>query len=448
LRADEKVLTGWGRSTHSRARVARPGSVDEVRAALGTANGRGSVARGLGRSYGDAAQNAGGLVLSTGRLDAVRQIDLESGTVTAEAGLSLDALMRLLVPLGWFVPVTPGTRFVTIGGAIAADIHGKNHHRDGGFGRYVTSFELLLPSGEQVAVDSGDELFAATVGGMGLTGLILAATFRIVPIESGWMTVDVEQAHDLDDALDRMRRDDHRYQYSVAWIDCLPRRSGLGRAVLTRGAHASAEVASDRPSPNAPGGLSRPALRAPRWTPPGLLNQATVRAFNELWFRKPSSRPGTIVQPLGAFFHPLDSIRGWNRLYGPGGFVQHQSVVPFGAEDVLRAMLERIARSREPAFLGVLKQLGRGDGMLSFPIEGWTLALDFPAGSAGLPALLHGLDELVAGAGGRVYFAKDAVLRADMVTAMYPRIDEWRAVRDRVDPDRRLQSDLARRLSL
>jgi decaprenylphospho-beta-D-ribofuranose 2-oxidase len=353
------------------------------------------IARGLGRSYGDAAQNAGGLVLDTALLDGIAAADLERGQVRVGGGLS--------TPVG----------------------------------------ELDLDP------ERDAELFWATAGGMGLTGLVLEATLRLLPVETSRIRVDTERASDLDDVMARMDEGDRRYRYSVAWIDCVARGRALGRSVLTRGDHATL---SELPARLRAGALSfDPAERvqAPPFAPDGLLNRLTVRAFNELWFRKAPKLERGRLQPLTSFFHPLDFIGGWNRLYGRRGFLQYQLVVPFGAEDALRLALTRLSEARCASFLAVLKRFGPASpGPLSFPTPGWTLALDVPARVPGLGPLLDGLDDIVAGAGGRVYLAKDSRLRPELVPRMYPRLEEWRETRRRVDPGGVLRSDLSRRLGL
>jgi decaprenylphospho-beta-D-ribofuranose 2-oxidase len=443
---DRLLLTGWGRTAPSRALVVEA-DADDVPAIVQAATTRGVLVRGLGRSYGDAAQNAGGTVVRLRSAADTIRLDAAAGRVTAGAGTSFDELMRFLVPQGWFVPVTPGTRYVTLGGAIASDVHGKNHHVDGSFGNHVTSMRMVLADGSLRCLTpaSDPELWWATVGGMGLTGAIVEAEFTAAPIATSRCLVDTTRAGDLDELLAVMEATDHTHRYSVAWIDLLASGARLGRAVVTAGDHAPLDAVD----------AGDPLAFAPRTlasVPPGVpnvLNHTFVRAFNETWFRKAPRRRTGEVQSIGRFFHPLDGVDRWNRLYGRGGFLQYQLVVPFGEERALRTVIERVAGSGHASFLAVLKRFGPGNSApLSFPTPGWTLTLDVPAAAAGLGELLHGLDDLVLDAGGRHYFAKDAHTTPEAVRRGYPRLAEWQAVRDRVDPDGRWVSDLARRLEL
>ncbi|MER8008358.1 FAD-binding oxidoreductase [Streptomyces sp. NPDC094149] len=443
------TVTGWGRTAPTAARLIRPRTYEEAAAAVRECGVRGGIPRGLGRAYGDAAQNAGGAVFDMTGLDRIHAIDADDGTVLCGAGVSLHRLMEVLLPLGWFVPVTPGTRQVTVGGAIGADIHGKNHHVSGSFSRHVLSFELLTAEGEIRTVGRGTPLFDATAGGMGLTGVILTATLGLLPVETSLMSVDTERADDLDDLMARLTDTDHHYRYSVAWIDLLARGAATGRAVLTRGDHAPFDALPARARARALQFRTPRFPSAPAFLPEGLLSRTTVGLFNELWYRKaPRARTGEL-QRISAFFHPLDGVPHWNRVYGRGGFVQYQFVVGHGQEDTLRRIVRRIAERRCPSFLAVLKRFGPADpGWLSFPLPGWTLALDIPAALPGLGPFLDGLDEEVAAAGGRVYLAKDSRLRPELLAAMYPRLDDFRALRAQLDPRGVFVSDLSRRLAL
>lgn len=448
--AETASVTGWGRTAPSVARLIRPRTYEEAVAAVRTCGARGGIPRGLGRAYGDAAQNAGGAVFDMTGLDRVHAVDADGGTVLCGAGVSLHRLMEVLLPLGWFVPVTPGTRYVTVGGAIGADIHGKNHHGSGSFSRHVLAMELLTADGTVQPVRPGTDLFDATAGGMGLTGVILTATLQLQPVQTSLMSVDTERATDLDDLMARLTAGDDRYRYSVAWIDLLARGAATGRAVLTRGDHAPLDAL---PAGSAPGATRWPSAPPASPRPPAPARRPAHppqrrRLQRALVPQGPRLRRGQL-QSIAAFFHPLDGVPHWNRIYGRGGFVQYQFVVGYGQEDALRRIVDRIAARRCPSFLAVLKRFGDADpGWLSFPRPGWTLALDVPAALPGLGAFLDELDEQVAAAGGRVYLAKDSRLRPELLAAMYPRLDDFRALRAELDPRGVFVSDLARRLSL
>ena len=458
----ELLLGGWGRAGATRAWLSTPGGDDQVAGLLAEASSQGVIARGLGRSYGDAAQCAGGTVVDTRLIDHIGEVDA-CGEVEVGGGASLDALVRRTLPQGWFLPVTPGTRQVTVGGAIAADVHGKNHHGDGSFARHVTAMTVATPTGLHRVTPAADpELFWATAGGMGLTGVVTSARLRMLEVETDKMLVDTDRFLDLDTVMAAMEEGDARYRYSVAWVDCaaLDRRASpgrrhrplAGRAVLTRGDHAGAALVggvSRLPAALDRARVPQPHLRAPRHVPRGLLNRRSVAAFNELWYRlAPAHREGEL-QSMWQFFHPLDGVAGWNRLYGPLGFLQYQFAVPPDRGDVVHAAIRTLSWRRIPAFLAVLKRFGPSSpGPLSFPMPGWTLALDVPIGPEGVAQCLDLLDEMVVEAGGRVYLAKDSRLRPDLVPTMYPRLEELRSLRRRVDPRGVLRSDLSRRLGL
>ncbi len=445
-------LTGWGKTEPTWAEVAVPSSADEVAWLLKEAASGGSViARGLGRSYNNAAQNDGGVVVSTAGLDRVLSFDADSGVVVCEAGVSLEELMVRFLPAGWFVPVTPGTRKVTVGGAIAADVHGKNHHTAGSFMRHVVSCELLLADGSvrTVTPEGEPELFWATAGGMGLTGIVLRATVQLKPVQTSRLIVDTVRTAGIDETMEYLSATDQNYDYTVAWTDCLAGGSALGRSVVTSGSFASVGDLPVRERGKPFAFKASGLVGAPPVFPVGVINRRTVAVLNEAYFRKAPRRRIGELQTVGQFFHPLDGIKNWNRVYGPAGFRQYQYVVPFAAGDVVRRSLERISSLRAPSFVTVLKRFGAGDpGLLSFPMPGWTLALDFPARTPWLSQLLAELDELVIGAGGRLYLAKDSRIPAELMAPMYPKLAEFRRLRAQVDPDGLIASDLSRRLGL
>ena len=439
----EQRLSGWGRTTVALSNVHSPHSENDVLEEF--ASGSRVIARGLGRSYGDAAQLSGGVVLDNGGFVGIGEID-EHGVVTVGAGVSFDQLLTYAMPRGWFVPVTPGTRQVTIGGAVAADVHGKNHHVDGSFGSHVLSMRLVTPEGAfDVSPSEHAELFWATMGAMGLTGVVTSITLAMIPITTNQVLVDTDRYGDLESVMTAMSEGDDAYRYSVAWVDCMTRGAHLGRAILTRGVHAS-EADVEKASLKGP---RHQRLSVPMQAPSGLLNKWSVAAFNELWFRSAPRHEVGEAQKLSTFFYPLDGIGNWNRLYGQRGFVQYQFCVPESARATIGEVIECLSDSRLTSFLGVLKRFGAANpAPLSFPLAGWTLALDMPVGSPRLPGVLDELDALVLDAGGRVYLAKDARLSAEHARAMYPRLDEFLKVKARIDPKNQLTSDLARRLDL
>lgn len=435
-------LSGWGRHPVQECRVYRPEKVAELGEVMRAEPEGGVVSRGLGRAYGDAALNAGGAVVSHLRLNRILGFDEATGVVEAEGGVTLGDLADVFLPRGWFLPVVPGTRHVTVGGAIAADVHGKNHHRDGTFGRFVDEIRLITPGRGPLACsrETEGDAFRATLGGMGLTGAIVSAKLRLMRVASSSVTVDSLPVRDLDDALARFGETDSGHRYSVAWIDALAKGRNLGRGVLMQGDHTPADAAPPRSK-------RRTLPRVPFDLPGPTLNRVTVGAFNRLYRATHGARTGAI-EPLESFFWPLDAVGDWNRVYGRRGFVQYQLVVPPERGDALAAVLRRAAESGRASFLAVLKRFGpAGEGILSFPMAGWTLSLDFPV-AAGLAEMLREMDRIVADAGGRVYLAKDAMLDAETFARMYPAAEAFRAIRRTLDPDGVLTSSLARRVDL
>lgn len=438
-------LSGWGRYPVRDCTLWQPGTAEALHATLAPLPS--SIARGNGRSYGDASLNPDATI-DMRRLDRLIAFDDASGALVCEAGVLLSDIIDAFVPRGWFVPVTPGTRRVTVGGMIASDVHGKNHHGAGSFCDHLLWLDLDPGDGRvlRCSADENADLFAATCGGMGLTGIIVRAAFRMVAIETAWMRQRTVRARDLDQAM-ALFEQSHAWTYSVAWIDCLARRRDLGRSAILLAEHASpGELdASRRAAP-----LARPPRKSravPIDLPGFALSGFNVRAFNRLYYAM--QRPGEALVALDPYFYPLDALSDWNRIYGRLGFVQYQCVLPLAeSERGLARLLETIAAAGSGSFLAVLKRLGpQSFGMLSFPMPGYTLALDFPATPANL-ALLDRLDAITADHGGRVYLTKDARLSPAMLARGYPRLQEFRDLRAQYGLDRRFSSLLSQRLGL
>lgn len=448
-----QLLHGWGRTSPSAASAVVPGDDDLARALL-DAGPRGVLPRGLGRSYGDLAQNAGGTVLDMTRRRGVRRVEVDAAVAEVEAGTSLDELVRVLLPLGLTVPVQPGTRQVTVGGAIACDVHGKNHHVAGSFGAHVRWLDLLLADGttRRLAPDAADEddveLFWATVGGLGLTGVVLRAELAVRRVQTSSVLVRSERHDDLPSVMAALTRLDDEAEYSVAWFDSVSRGRRAGRGVVLSGRDA---VLDDLPTKARRAPYAVPPARSvkvPLVPPTSMVGRVSGRAFNELWFHRAPRRPTTSVEHAFGFFQPLDGIASWNRLYGPRGLTQYQLAVPHEAAEVVPEVVAAVAASGHVSCLNVLKRFGPGNpSPLSFPRPGWTLALDLPV-RPGLDGLLDRLDAMVLGAGGRLYLAKDARTPARHLAAMYPDLKRFADVRSRVDPEGRFASDLARRLGI
>jgi decaprenylphospho-beta-D-ribofuranose 2-oxidase len=443
------TLTGWGRYPLSESDVYRPDKIAELSAVV-TGNTTSLIPRGLGRAYGDAALNDRNRVVDLTRLNRMLSFDAPSGLLRCEAGVTIAELIDVFLPRGFFPPVTPGTRFVTLGGSLAADVHGKNHHRDSSLAAHVTSFDLMIASGYvlRCSREENPELFWATVGGMGLTGVILELELRMRRVESAYLEGEVIRARNIDSAIEAFERTDAQYGYSVAWIDCNAGKSALGRSVLNVGNFATLD--------RLPRNLAQDPLNTlPRLSPivpfdlPGFtLNSLSVKAFNAVIYALGRDKSAHTIFDWESFFYPLDSIRNWNRIYGKRGFVQYQCVWPPGESRAgLVEVLEAISRSQRGSFLAVLKKFGAQDGLLSFPMPGYTLALDFPV-TDGLLEFLDSLDAMVLKRGGRVYLAKDARMSAETFAAMYPGLGKWREIKAAADPNNRFSSSLSRRLAM
>ncbi len=397
---------------------------------------------GQGRSYGDSCLNTGGVLLGTSALDHFIAFDDTTGVLTCEGGVTLAAIIDLALPRGWFLPVTPGTKFVSLGGAIANDVHGKNHHSAGTLGAHVVSFELLTSDGQRRPCSPSENagLFAATIGGLGLTGLITQATIRLAPAPSAFLKGQSIKFGNLDEFFALSEASVPDYAYTVSWIDCLGTGASLGRGIFMRANIASADdVAASGVKPRA--GLP---LAVPIMPPLSLVNQLTLRPFNWAYYNRQQAEQVDKLWHYNSFHYPLDAISHWNRIYGPKGLLQYQCVVPRADERaVSRALFAEIAKSGQGSFLVVFKTFGPrvSPGLLSFPMEGATLALDFPIRGASTFALLDRLDAIVSEAGGRIYAAKDARMSAGAFLHAYPRLEEFRKF---IDP--RFSSNFERRV--
>ena len=427
-------VTSWGRLGAREHVVVDPFFLDQAQAALSE---RGPILGfGLGRSYGDVCLNSGGRLVRTCALDRLISADWTAGIVRAEAGLTFDALLRLAVPRGWFLPVVPGTKFVTVGGAVANDIHGKNHETAGTFGCHVRRIGLSRSSGElmELAPDQNVELFASTIGGLGLTGIILWVEVALVRIGSAYVDVETLELADLDGFF-RLAEQSHAWEFTVAWVDCLAKGTAIGRGLFMRAKWQKSGALEPH---------RQPRLRVPIDPPRWLLNGATLRLLNQAYRARPWALRRRTMH-YDPFFFPLDAVAGWNRLYGPRGFFQHQCVVPTtSAPDAMRRLLDLTATYGQGSFLIVLKMFGDrpSPGVLSFPRPGATLALDLPNRGESTRRLLDALTIVVLEDGGRLYPAKDATMSANAFRSGYP---EWRKVETLRDPN--IMSDFWRRVT-
>ncbi|WP_375174437.1 FAD-dependent oxidoreductase [Pseudooceanicola sp.] len=419
----KRDVSGWGRFPRVTAEVTRPRDEAALQAVLGDSP---VIARGNGRSYGDSAAQPRGTVDMRG-FSHFLDFDAETGVLTAEAGVLLGDVIRALLPRGWFPPVTPGTKFVTLGGMIAADVHGKNHRRDGSFGRYVAWVEVMGPDGtvRRASPQDNADLFSMTIGGMGLTGVILRCAVRMMRVPSGWIRQETHVAPDLDAAMEVFEAAET--QYAVAWFDCLGRGASLGRSLVMLGDHAEvADLPPDRRAAPYDVPLRR-RKRVPLDAPGFALNRYTIRAFNSVYHALTARKAGQSLVDWDRYFYPLDAVLDWNRIYGRRGFAQYQVALPLAASrDGLAELLGAISDAGQGSFLAVLKRLGPEEGRQSFPMEGYTLALDFPVSEAAL-ALLDRLDRITLAHGGRYYLAKDARVSGEVLHRADPR---WTAFRE------------------
>ncbi len=413
-------IDSWGRVLHARQLPVPLAWRDVSLEALPDSS---LLAHGLGRTYGDGCLNDGGALLLTRGLDRFIAFDSKTGILRCEAGVSLEEIIRLALPRGWFLPVTPGTKYVTVGGAIANDVHGKNHHRAGTFGRFVRAFELVRSDGRvECTPEKNADLFRATVGGLGLTGLVTWAEIQLKPVTSAIVEQEVTKFRSLDEFFALNQEADHKFEYTVAWIDGLATGRSLGRGHFISGNHAPADLAH-------PGKIrAKPLLRVPFDAPKWLLNPVTIRLFNTAYYHRQLRRVSRSTTSFDPFFYPLDLVGEWNRIYGTGGLFQYQCAVPpQSMREVIRALLVEIARSRQASFLAVLKTFGdlKSPGLMSFPRPGATLSLDFANRGEVTNALFERLDAMVEECGGALYPAKDARMSPARFRRFFPAWEEF-----------------------
>lgn len=429
----KNTLQSWGRYTSS-----TPKNITEVTANWSPGAGEHLapyLAYGLGRTYGDVCLNNGGTLLRTTKLNQIIFFDAKKGVVRAEAGVSIAEILSTVVQHGWFVPVTPGTKFVTLGGALANDVHGKNHHSAGTFGCFVRSFELIRSTGEKFVCSPGSnpELYSATIGGMGLTGLVTWIEFQLIPIDNSMIKMERKRVGSISEMISCILHADQHNQYTVGWLDTTSKGGKLGRGVLFKGDHAEKELAvqtegREFEETQYSQGQANSLFSALPYVGQYLLNSTTISIFNSFYYAYNTSSETPYTASIDSFFYPLDAIPHWNRVYGASGMIQYQFVVPLNdGKYITQSVLKKMRSVNASSFLSVIKVFGEklSPGMMSFPIPGITLAMDIPAGVAGLLPALDFCDEMIAEVGGRIYPAKDSRMKGSMFRRMYPRLDEF-----------------------
>jgi len=404
------------------------------------------IARGNGRCYGDAslADNT----VTTLRYDKILSFDTEKGYLEMQSGITLDHVLEVIVPKGWFLPVTPGTKLITIGGAVASDVHGKNHHVDGCFSNHVHEMDVIVADNRLVTCspEVNQDLFDATCGGMGLTGIITRVILKLKKIESSYIAQKQVKAKNLEELLQFFEEYKH-YTYSVAWIDCLQKGNSFGRSILILGEHAKRSELTGNKFKNPLQLPEKKQIKFPFYLPSWSLNTITVKLFNALYYAKNTRKENNNIVSYEPFFYPLDAILDWNKGYGKKGFIQYQFVLPLASKNGLIKILQRISDRGMGSFLAVLKVFGKQESLISFPMEGYTLALDFPV-REGLFKFLDELDDLVLQYGGRLYMSKDARMQPEILKAGYTRLEEFKSIIHRYDPDTKIRSLLSDRLLL
>lgn len=448
IKQTKELISGWGRRNFSSSNIYFPKNSNEVQQIINDKLDS-IIPRGLGRSYGDPAQCKNGSVINTSNLSFMELNKIDC-TLRAGSGTKISDILNFIINQGFFLPVSPGTKNVTLGGAISADVHGKNHHCDGSFANHVERISIVDGRGDIKILFPSDKSFWAVSGGMGLVGIILEATFKLIPIKTSLMKVNTEKFEDIDSLMNRMIEADSKFKYSVAWVDSLNKR---GKSILSTGEHALLKDIQEKnyklKNSDPLNYNSNLVPSAPSFLPNGILNNFTVGIFNKTWFAKSPSLLEGELQTINSFFYPLDGINNWNRIYGPNGFFQYQFVIPDNQGELIPKILHSLREVGVPSFLTVLKRFGnRENGPLSFPLKGWTLATDLPATNSGLLSKLDEIDHLIANAGGRIYLAKDSRQSSEIFKKTYKRFSEWKIEKNKLDPSNIFKSDLSQRLEI
>ena len=445
-------IHGWGNTKTVGVDIKTPKNLKQIQNIIKKSARESILARGLGRSYGDSAQLEKGTILKLTEFKKIK-LNKERSELTVGAGVSFEEILKYIVPLGFFLPVVPGTKFITLGGAIASDVHGKNHHKDGSFGNFLKRVLILNSSSEIIEIGPNHpfskdeiEMFWATVGGLGLTGIIIEATFSLKKISTSFMKVHTMRCNNIDSMMRKMIETDEEYEYSVAWIDSLNKNI---RGILTCANHATENEVKNKKINEKLIYKTKTSFNIHSFFNFNLINNLSIKLFNELWFRRAHKKNKSEIQTISKFFHPLDGLQNWNKLYGEKGFYQYQFVVPDESKGLIKKLIKELKQKNIPSFLCVLKRLGDGNNaMLSFPIKGWTLSLDFPSSNPKILPLLNKYDELIEKAGGKIYLAKDARLSPKIFRKIYNRIIEWNKIRARMDKNNLFQSDISKRLKI
>lgn len=439
----KKSIANWGNYPVIEADVKPFTLVRELQNKLSRSNE--TIARGMGRCYGDAALSS--TVFSTLHFNHILSFDESNGMMEVESGITLDAILDFIVPKGWFLPVTPGTKFITIGGAVASDVHGKNHHTEGSFRHHVIDLDVMLHDGDVITCSptQHSDLFQATTGGMGLTGIITRVKFQLKKIETAYIKQKIIKAKNLTEIIELFETHS-QYTYSVAWIDCLKTGAGFGRSILMLGEHAKRNELPDLLQKDPLSLPKKKSLSLPFFLPSFLLNRYTVSAFNFLYYHKMRKKEINNIVSYEPFFYPLDAIQHWNKGYGKKGFVQYQFVLPLEAREGLVEILRKINGNGHASFLAVLKIFGEDESLISFPMKGFTLALDLPVRDRLFP-FLNELDKLVLQYGGRIYMSKDARMKPEVFFKGYPQADRFLSIIHQYNPGK-FVSMLSKRLQI